>query len=89
MNDDRPRLHVEEEKKLAARKRENEDEKENEETRELCRCEARVWRWCCVDNRVVRGSLKLRYVRESVLVRGCFGEWVSEKEREDAEKEIK
>lgn len=36
LNDDRPRLHVEEEKKqLTARKREKEDEK----MRELCRCE--------------------------------------------------
>lgn len=40
LNDEGPRLHLEEEKKkLTARKRENEDEKEDEKTRELCRCE--------------------------------------------------
>ena len=42
----------------------------------------RAWRrwWCCVDNRVVRERAKLG---------GRFGERASEKEREDAEEEMK
>lgn len=46
--------------------------------------------WCCVDDRVVRERLRLGYGRKkSVLERGCFAERASEKEREDAGKEMK
>lgn len=58
------------------------------------RREVRAWRrqWCCVESRVVRERERgwgTGGKKESVLVRGHFGERASEKEREDAEEEMK